>query len=113
METLDGILIATTNLAQNMDKAFERRFLYKIHFDKPSAESRAAIWCAMLPDLDRADAVALAERYDFSGGQIENIARHYNIDAILHGRAKPDYAELSAHCDQERIERADNRRIGF
>lgn len=113
METLDGILIATTNLAQNMDKAFERRFLYKIHFDKPSAESRAAIWCAMLPNLDRADAVALAERYDFSGGQIENIARHYNIDAILHGRAKPDYAELSAHCDQERIERADNRRIGF
>lgn len=113
METLDGILIATTNLAQNMDKAFERRFLYKIHFDKPSAESRAAIWCAMLPDLDRTDAVALAERYNFSGGQIENIARHYNIDAILHGRAKPDYAELSAHCDQERIERADNRRIGF
>ena len=113
METLDGILIATTNLVQNMDKAFERRFLYKIHFDKPSAESRAAIWCAMLPDLDRADAAVLAERYDFSGGQIENIARHYNIDAILHGRAKPDYAELSAHCDQERIERADNRRIGF
>ena len=30
MEMLDGILIATTNLAQNMDKAFERRFLYKI-----------------------------------------------------------------------------------
>ena len=30
METLDGIMIATTNLQQNMDKAFERRFLYKI-----------------------------------------------------------------------------------
>ena len=30
MEQLDGIMIATTNLQQNMDKAFERRFLYKI-----------------------------------------------------------------------------------
>lgn len=30
IEQLDGILIATTNLAENMDKAFERRFLYKI-----------------------------------------------------------------------------------
>ncbi|MBR5665211.1 MAG: ATP-binding protein [Bacteroidales bacterium] len=113
METLDGILIATTNLAQNMDKAFERRFLYKIHFDKPSAAARTAIWCEMLPELERADAAALAERYDFSGGQIENIARHYTIDAILHGTAKPDYATLLAHCDQERMERADNRRIGF
>ena len=113
METLDGILIATTNLAQNMDKAFERRFLYKIHFDKPSAEARTAIWCEMLPELERSDAAALAERYDFSGGQIENIARHYTIDAILHGTAKPDYAALLAHCDQERMERADNRRIGF
>ena len=27
IEQLDGILIATTNLAENMDKAFERRFL--------------------------------------------------------------------------------------
>ena len=36
MENLDGIMIATTNLQQNMDKAFERRFLYKIKFDKPT-----------------------------------------------------------------------------
>ena len=27
IEQLDGILIATTYLAENMDKAFERRFL--------------------------------------------------------------------------------------
>ena len=27
-----GILIATTNLATNLDSAFERRFLYKIEF---------------------------------------------------------------------------------
>jgi len=33
MEDLEGILIATTNLSENLDKAFERRFLYKINFE--------------------------------------------------------------------------------
>ena len=32
METLEGIMIATTNLTTNLDKAFERRFLYKNTF---------------------------------------------------------------------------------
>lgn len=94
METLDGILIATTNLAQNMDKAFERRFLYKIRFDKPTVEARTAIWRELLPNIDVVDAQKLAERYDFSGGQIENIARHYAIDSILHGNAVPHCREL-------------------
>lgn len=49
METLDGIMIATTNLEQNMDKAFERRFLYKIKFNKPSVEARMNIWRSMIP----------------------------------------------------------------
>lgn len=114
METLDGILIATTNLAQNMDKAFERRFLYKIRFDKPTIEARTAIWREMLPALDMDDAKKLAERYDFSGGQIENIARHYAIDAILHGNAAPTAENLASHCDSERIDQStSNKRIGF
>lgn len=113
METLDGILIATTNLAQNMDTAFERRFLYKIHFDKPTIEARTAIWREMLPTLAVADAERLAERYDFSGGQIENIARHYAIDAILHGNKVPTADNLALHCDQERISNTTAKRIGF
>ena len=114
METLEGILIATTNLAQNMDKAFERRFLYKIRFDKPNVEARTAIWREMLPALDMVDAKKLAERYDFSGGQIENIARHYAIDAILHGNAAPTAENLASHCDSERIDQStSNKRIGF
>ena len=113
METLDGILIATTNLVQNMDNAFERRFLYKIRFDKPTVEARTAIWHELLPNLSDADATLLAERYDFSGGQIENIARHYAIDAILHGNAVPTASNLMPHCDSERINNTSSRKIGF
>ena len=113
METLNGILIATTNLAQNMDKAFERRFLYKIKFNKPSIEARMSIWREMIPSLSEADAKVLASKYDFSGGQIENIARHYTIDTILHGDINNIVESLSNYCDNERIETTVHRKIGF
>ena len=113
METLDGILIATTNLAQNMDKAFERRFLYKIKFTKPTIEARMSIWREMIPALSEADIHALAMKYDFSGGQIENIARHYAIDNILHGSSGNVLETLTIHCDNERLEKKEQRKIGF
>lgn len=113
METLDGILIATTNLAQNMDKAFERRFLYKIKFTKPTIEARMSIWHEMIPALSEADTHALAVKYDFSGGQIENIARHYAIDNILHGSSGNVLETLTIHCDNERLEKKEQRKIGF
>ena len=42
-ENLKGIFIATTNLAENMDAAFERRFLFKIKFENPSEEAKASM----------------------------------------------------------------------
>ena len=114
MESLEGILIATTNLAQNMDKAFERRFLYKIKFTKPTLEARTSIWKSMIPSLSEETAHTLANKYDFSGGQIENIARHYAIDNILHGAKAGELATLTEHCDNERLEKdGSKRRIGF
>ncbi|SFW12783.1 ATPase family associated with various cellular activities (AAA) [Prevotellaceae bacterium HUN156] len=113
MENLDGILIATTNLAGNMDKAFERRFLYKIKFEKPTLEARMSIWHTMIPSLEENVTRALATKYDFSGGQIENIARHYTIGNILHGKSENIIEELSSYCDSERLETKEMRKIGF
>ena len=113
METLDGILIATTNLAQNMDKAFERRFLYKIEFEKPTIEARMSMWHEMIPVLKEEDTRILANKYDFSGGQIENIARHYTISNILHGESDNIIDTLSAYCDSERLNARETRKIGF
>ena len=114
METLDGILIATTNLTENLDSAFERRFLYKIHFEKPDAEVRTKIWQTMIPELPRCIASTLAEKYDFSGGQIENIARKYAVGCILHGEANDPQRALEELCGNERIVGHNSeRRIGF
>ena len=113
METLDGIMIATTNLQQNLDSAFERRFLYKIKFEKPTEEARVHIWQEMIPDLSDMDVQTLASKYDFSGGQIENIARHYMIDSILHDKRDDALSMLISHCDHERIDEKTSRKIGF
>lgn len=114
IEQLDGILIATTNLAENIDKAFERRFLYKVKFEKPDLHGRLQIWQTMIPSLNDADASFLAARYDFSGGEIENIARHYTIQSILHGKPADMLKSLVGYCDSERLEgRTPKRKVGF
>ena len=113
MENLDGIMIATTNLQQNLDKAFERRFLYKIKFEKPTSEARASIWHTMIPELDDMTIHTLAEKYDFSGGQIENVARRYAIDSVLHNLTDHALDILTHHCDNERLDEKSSRKIGF
>lgn len=84
METFEGILIATTNLTDNFDKAFERRFIFKIYFEKPKAEVRKQIWLSLLPKLTPDDAAILATRYDFTGSMIENVAKRQAIDEVLY-----------------------------
>lgn len=100
MEDFEGILIATTNLTDNLDKAFERRFLYKIEFKKPTEHVRKKIWLSLIPDLGENNADALARRYDFNGGQIENVARRIMVDSILYGRTISGQ-ELVSICDRE------------
>lgn len=114
MEQLDGIMIATTNLTQNLDKAFERRFLYKIEFEKPSTEAKSRIWRSMIPTLDEQTAATLAKRYDFSGGQIENVARKRTVDMILLG-GEPSFEQLDEYCRSEMLGQPEQsrRRIGF
>ena len=113
MEDLDGILIATTNLTCNLDKAFERRFLYKIRFDKPSVEARASIWKSMIPALSPQECSHLAAAFDFSGGQIENIARKRAVRSLISAE-EPSFDEVCAYCREETIgETRPGRKIGF
>jgi SpoVK/Ycf46/Vps4 family AAA+-type ATPase len=114
METLDGIMIATTNLTENLDSAFERRFLYKIAFEKPDAAVRGKIWQQMIPELSEADATTLAAHFDFSGGQIENVARKHAINSILYGVADEMLPVLESYCRCEQLNNgATRKRIGF
>lgn len=114
MESMEGILIATTNLTDNIDKAFERRFLYKIEFKRPEISVRAKIWESLIPGLTDEVATRLASEFDFSGGQIENISRMKAVDAVLTGNESLDYNVLSEYCRTETLQRAGSiKKIGF
>ena len=79
IENFDGILIATTNLLDSIDKAFSRRFNYKIEFLKPSLEQREELWKKLIPSklplIDKFDFSKL-KKYDLTGGQIELIIKN-------------------------------------
>lgn len=113
MENLEGIMIATTNLTNNLDKAFERRFLYKIEFPKPTPNESKHIWHAMLPEISETEAFELAKQYAFSGGQIENIARKQLVNAVLTGEDKVSMEEIKEACKTELFTNNTTRRIGF
>jgi SpoVK/Ycf46/Vps4 family AAA+-type ATPase len=112
IENFNGILIATTNLTKNMDTAFERRFLYKIEFSKPSKEVRKSIWKSMIPDVPEQEIADLASLYDFSGGQIENIARKRTVDFILAG-SNSSLETMKLYCREETLDKNRINRIGF
>jgi SpoVK/Ycf46/Vps4 family AAA+-type ATPase len=113
MEKLEGILIATTNLNQNLDVAFERRFLYKVKFENPSLEAKQKIWMSKLEILTDVDAMKLATDYSFSGGEIENIVRKVTIEEVLNGE-RPHLQQLIEHCNNEKFaSRSTSKRLGF
>ncbi len=79
IEKFEGILIATTNLLDNIDKAFSRRFNYKIEFKKPGKRQRKRLWHFMLPekaDYEEGFEVEQLARYELTGGQIDLIVRN-------------------------------------
>ena len=112
MENLDGILIATTNLAGNLDGDFERRFLFKIRYDKPTIEAKTNIWRSKLPTLSEEDTRTLAAGYEFSGGEIDNIVRKAMMHEIVKGE-KPTLDSQKAMCGEEKISKKTHKRIGF
>ncbi|MCL2128819.1 MAG: AAA family ATPase [Treponema sp.] len=112
LENLKGILIATTNLTINLDKAFERRFLYKIEFENPDLVSKKLIWQSNITAITDENAACLAAKFNFSGGQIENISRKCTIDFVLSGAA-PSLERLIVLCEEEQLNKDTSFRIGF
>lgn len=114
MESLEGIMIATTNLTSNLDKAFERRFIYKIEFKRSSVEAKQMIWKSMIPSLSDETALSLAKGYDLSGGQIENVARKCTVEYILSGN-EPSDSQMKEFCESESMDsrQSARKKIGF
>ncbi len=79
IEQFKGILVATTNLLENLDKAFSRRFNYKVEFKLPNRDERKQIWEQHLPKSANYSAnfsVDDLAEYKLTGGQIDLIVKN-------------------------------------
>jgi DNA polymerase III delta prime subunit len=113
LENFNGILFATSNLVQNLDPAFERRFLFKIKFDTPSPEHAAKIWKNKLPMISSKQAVILASSFTFSGGEMENIARKCIMEEVIFG-TKVSFEKVISFCENEKWDKnRGSTKIGF
>jgi SpoVK/Ycf46/Vps4 family AAA+-type ATPase len=112
LEKFNGILFATTNLHENLDTAFERRFLFKIKFSKPQIENSAKIWKSKIEILTDEEAVKLAENFEFSGAEIENIARKMMMEELIYSK-KINFQEIQSICQKEKWQDQPTSKVGY
>ncbi len=111
LENFEGILLATTNLSSNLDKAFERRLTFKISFPRPDSLARQSIWRNKLPGLSVKEASILAERFDMSGGEIDVQVRHALLKKVLRKKFDLFEALVESCCKEHGL--SGKRRVGF
>ena len=101
IEDFNGILIATSNLEKNFDPAFDRRFLFKICFKNPESKIRYQILKNKLNCLSDDEITLLAENYELSGGQIQNIEKQIVMHELLNLKQKIGLTTIQDFIDQE------------
>ena len=85
LEAYEGILLITTNAANHIDDAFERRMDVVVNFRVPEAANRWEIWNIHLPESHQIDASLLREvarRCELTGGHIRNAVLHATVLAL-------------------------------
>ena len=83
LEDFEGIFMATTNLADQLDAAFDRRFVYKISFQAPELEVRKQIMQQAFPQCSPEVLHELVSTYPETGGQIMNVKKKLTIQLLL------------------------------
>lgn len=117
IERFDGILIATTNLLDSLDKAFSRRFNYKIEFEKPNLEQRISLWTKLLPSnlplCDNFDIKKIAQ-YELTGGQIELVIKNTAYKIAVQDEPIFRLEDFEEQISKEKKSQFDNEhRVGF
>ena len=113
LEDFEGIFMATTNLADQLDKAFDRRLLYKVDFQKPEKSISKKILSHAFSYLTEEIIERLNECYSLTGGQISNIRKKLLVKSILTKDLNlEEYVQVL--CKDEIILNQNNRTpIGF
>lgn len=114
LEDFEGLFIATTNLIQNIDKAFDRRLLYKLHFEEPNASTTQNILTNFFPSVEKDILKNISETYELTGGQIQNLKKKWIVDSILHEINLESKMDFKKYVNEEvGFRKNKNKSIGF
>lgn len=90
IESFDGIAILASNLKENIDPAFARRFESVIYFPVPRPEERLRLWRQGFSSKATFDPTVdlekLAREHVLSGGAIMNVVRYASLQALKNGK---------------------------
>jgi hypothetical protein len=105
LETFDGVVVLASNMRDNLDPAFARRFESVIYFPLPRPAERLELWrrgFSLRARIDPGvDLAAIAEAHELSGGSIMNVIRHVSLAAIAEGERPITAADLQAAIRRE------------
>ncbi|OQC10772.1 MAG: Proteasome-associated ATPase [Candidatus Cloacimonetes bacterium ADurb.Bin088] len=122
LEDFPGIIILTTNLVDNIDDAYFRRFDVKLEFHRPDYECRLKLWKLHLPEsipgAAEIDCEYMARAFDLSGGQISLVVRNACSEAITRSGnerrlTQDDLVRYAREEDPWSCPGGCKRRIGF
>ena len=105
LETFTGIAILASNLRDNIDIAFARRFESVIYFPIPRAEERQRLWSRGFSAASRLDPKLdlgeIARNHALSGGSIMNVIRYASIEALRRGENQISAADVRVGIRRE------------
>lgn len=111
-ENNTGIIIATTNLIDNVDQSFMRRFLFKVKFSTPTPKVVKQILKNKFDFLKEKDLDTISNRYRLTGGEIDNIVTKIILNSVL-TKSNPTLSEIMKYCEQEKISDYKTAKLGF
>ncbi len=115
LENYQGIILVTSNAAQNIDTAFQRRMDVVVNFVPPLVDERWSIWQLHLPQGNAVSAgflMRVAALCSLTGGQIRNAALLATLlqvqegadmlqDRHLEAAVRAEYRKAGAVCPLE------------
>lgn len=107
IESYPELVIVATNLANNMDKAFARRFQCQVSFSLPKPEDRIRLWRDNLPKgLQLPPGIAveqLAQNHTFSAASILKVIHRVSLKTLQKDRQVISQTDLNRCLADEKM----------
>ena len=105
VEESSSLIILATNLKDNFDDAFLRRFQSIIYFPLPDEDERLLLWqkgFSQKANLEKVNLEKIANKYELSGANIVNVIRFASLMAINRNSTEIDEEDIIVGIRREK-----------